>query len=98
MVTPEILQEELHIDGEENVLQNLIDDGREYIMNAVNSKLPESYFEEYRAYDRGVKSYATAFYYDRTGGVNPKGLVMAVNVLRGHLAGVISDEDNASQS
>lgn len=94
MVTPEILQEELHIDGEEALLNSLIEEGKEYVMNAVNGELPESYFLKYRAYDRAVKSYATGLYYDRTGGTNQKGVTMGINFLRGKLLGVVDNENN----
>ena len=41
------MQEELHLDGEEGILQSLINEGTDYVRSAVNYGLPVEEYEKY---------------------------------------------------
>lgn len=93
-VTVQELQAELHIDGEEAILQALINEGQDYVRSTVAYDLPLTDYEQYPLFDRAVKTYATAYYYDRSTGVGSnKGLTMTINHLRGRMWGDVNGQD-----
>ncbi|GAY74347.1 head-tail connector protein [Lentilactobacillus kosonis] len=85
-VTVEQVQTELHIDGEEEILQSLITEGQDYIRSAVDYNISIEDYEKYPLFDRAVKTYVSSYYYDRSTGVGTsKGLAMMINHLRGRM-------------
>ncbi|WP_288528286.1 head-tail connector protein [uncultured Secundilactobacillus sp.] len=96
-VTVEQIQNELHIDGEDDLLQSLITEGEDYIRSAVNYRVPITRYEQYPLFDRAVKTYVSSYYYDRSSGVGSnKGLVMMINHLRGRIWGEEDGEDSTT--
>jgi uncharacterized phage protein (possible DNA packaging) len=88
------MQEELHLDGEEGILQSLITEGTDYVRSAVNYDLPVEEYEKYPLFDRAVKTYVSSYYYDRSTGVGTnKGLSMMINHLRGRVWGAANGKD-----
>lgn len=93
-VTISEMQEELHLDGEEGILQSLITEGTDYVRSAVNYDLPVEEYEKYPLFDRAVKTYVSSYYYDRSTGVGTnKGLSMMINHLRGRVWGAANGKD-----
>jgi len=93
-VTVSEMQEELHLDGEEGILQSLITEGTDYVRSAVNYDLPVEEYEKYPLFDRAVKTYVSSYYYDRSTGVGTnKGLSMMINHLRGRVWGAANGKD-----
>lgn len=93
-VTVSEMQEELHLDGEEGILQSLINEGIDYVRSAVNYDLPVEEYEKYPLFDRAVKTYVSSYYYDRSTGVGTnKGLSMMINHLRGRVWGAANGKD-----
>lgn len=93
-VTVSEMQEELHLDGEEGILQSLINEGTDYVRSAVNYDLPVEKYEKYPLFDRAVKTYVSSYYYDRSTGVGTnKGLSMMINHLRGRVWGAANGKD-----
>lgn len=88
------MQEELHLDGEETILQSLIDEGTDYVRSAVNYNLPVEEYEKYPLFDRAVKTYVSCYYYDRSTGVGTnKGLSMMIIHLRGRMWGAANGQN-----
>lgn len=93
-VTVSEMQEELHLDGEEGILQSLITEGTDYVRSAVNYDLPVEEYEKFPLFDRAVKTYVSSYYYDRSTGVGTnKGLSMMINHLRGRVWGAANGKD-----
>lgn len=93
-VTVSEMQEELHLDGEEGILQSLITEGTDYVRSAVNYDVPVEEYEKYPLFDRAVKTYVSSYYYNRSTGVGTnKGLSMIINHLRGRVWGSANGKD-----
>lgn len=93
-VTVSEMQEELHLDGEEGILQSLITEGTDYVRSAVNYDVPVEEYEKYPLFDRAVKTYVSSYYYNRSTGVGTnKGLSMIINHLRGRVWGAANGKD-----
>lgn len=93
-VTVSEMQEELHLDGEEGILQSLITEGTDYVRSAVNYDLPVEEYEQYPLFNRAVKTYVSCYYYDRSTGVGTnKGLSMMIIHLRGRMWGAANGKD-----
>ncbi|UIF30458.1 head-tail connector protein (plasmid) [Levilactobacillus brevis] len=93
-VTVSEMQEELHLDGEEGILQSLITEGTDYVRSAVNYDVPVEEYEKYPLFDRAVKTYVSSYYYNRSTGVGTnKGLSMMINHLRGRMWGADNGQD-----
>ena len=93
-VTVSEMQEELHLDGEEGILQSLITEGTDYVRSAVNYDLPVDEYEKYPLFERAVKTYVSSYYYDRSTGVGTnKGLAMMIIHLRGRMWGAANGKD-----
>lgn len=93
-VTVSEMQEELHLDGEEGILQSLITEGTDYVRSAVNYDVPVEEYEKYPLFDRAVKTYVSSYYYNRSTGVGTnKGLSMMINHLRGRVWGAANGKD-----
>lgn len=85
-VTVEMMQEELHIDGEESILQDLIENGEEYVAGSIDFNIPLKEYYSHSLFRRAVKTYVTGYYYDRTSGIGSnKSLLALINQLKGRI-------------